>query len=82
MFTGGGKGVHIVGSKRPDFTNYKTKQLIELFGDYWHRGENPQNRIRLFKRLGWDCLVIWGKELKDPRRLKIRLERFCDNARA
>ena len=58
-------GITIAG-KVPDFVNINgQKKLIELFGDYWHKGEDPQIRIDLFKEYGWDCLVIWEHELKD-----------------
>ena len=39
---------------------------MEFFGDYWHRGEDPQERINLFSRYGYKCLVIWEHELKQP----------------
>jgi len=40
--------------------------LIELFGDYWHRDQDPQKRIDHFARYGYKCLVIWEKELDNP----------------
>jgi len=55
-----------IGGKIPDFVNVNgKKKAIDLFGDYWHREENPQIRIDLFKKYGWDLLVIWEHELKD-----------------
>lgn len=47
----------------PDFVNPKMKRIIEVYGDYWHKGENPQNRIDEYKAVGWDCIVIWEHEV-------------------
>lgn len=59
-----GNGDLMVGNKCPDFWNGDHK-LIELYGDYWHRGQNPQARIDYFKKYDYDCLIIWERELKD-----------------
>ncbi len=54
------------GRKSPDFFNIKDKcQVIELFGDYWHRNDDPQDRIDHFKEYGFDCLVIWELEFQN-----------------
>lgn len=59
-------GWFILSGKIPDFVNINgKKQVIELFGDYWHKDENPQGRINLFRQYGYDCLVIWEHSLKD-----------------
>ena len=52
----------LVGGKCPDFWDGGTK-LVELYGDHWHRGQNPQDRIEFFARYGYGCLVIWESEL-------------------
>ncbi len=59
-----GDGQLIVAGKCPDFWDGGTR-LIELYGDYWHRNDNPQDRIDLFKAEGYDCLVIWERELEE-----------------
>ena len=60
-----GNGSLIIGNWNPDFANVNGhKELIEVFGDHWHRGQNPQDRIDLFKRFGFRTLVIWECELK------------------
>jgi len=41
------------------------KKLIELYGDYWHKGQNPQKRINYFKKYGFKTLIIWEKEYKN-----------------
>ena len=69
-----GDGEFILGGKCPDFLNIDgKKKLIELFGNYWHKGEDPQNRINYFKKLGFDTLVIWEKELLNLTKLKTKI---------
>lgn len=68
-----------IGNRFPDLVNINgRKKLIELFGDYWHAGEDPQDKINFYKSLGWDCLVIWEHELKvhNRRGLLAKLEAF------
>lgn len=61
-----GNGQLIINGKCPDFTNVNGKKaLIELYGDYWHRGEKPEDRISMFRKFGFDTLVIWESELKN-----------------
>ena len=49
--------------KNPDivFENYKI--AIEVFGDYWHKGEDPDILIHKYEEIGWDCLVLWEKDI-------------------
>jgi G:T-mismatch repair DNA endonuclease (very short patch repair protein) len=59
----------LVGGRCPDFgsTNGR-KQLIELFGDYWHTEkarETASERIAHFKRFGYDTLIVWEHDLLD-----------------
>jgi len=58
-----GNGKLKIGRKFPDFVNEKNDKLIELFGDFYHKGQNPQDRIDYFKNFGYDTLVIWASEL-------------------
>lgn len=67
----------IINGKNPDFINVNgQKKCIELFGDYWHRNDNPQDRKDIFKEYGWDTLVIWNHELRNLDRLKFKLHLF------
>ena len=44
-----GDGQVRISGKCPDFININgEKKIIELFGDYWHQGQDPQNRIDIF----------------------------------
>ncbi|GAH00624.1 unnamed protein product, partial [marine sediment metagenome] len=55
-----------LGGKNPDFMNINgRKSLIELYGTYWHRHDDPQDRIDHFKKFGFSTLVVWENELKN-----------------
>lgn len=61
-----GNGEVIIGRKNPDFININgKKQVIELYGTYWHKNHVPQDRIDHFKKHGFDCIILWDRELKD-----------------
>lgn len=59
-----GDGQFVLGGRCPDFLNIDgKKQLIELFGDYWHRGESPEDKMNHYKKYGFECIVIWENEI-------------------
>jgi len=59
-----GNGEVWFGGKNPDFINTNgLKKLIELWGDFFHKGDNPQDRIDHFKAYGFDTLIVWASEL-------------------
>jgi len=67
-----------INGKAPDFTNCNgQKKVIEVFGDYWHRGENEDDRAAIFAPFGYETLVVWECELKNLDLVKARIERFC-----
>ncbi len=67
----------VLAGKNPDFVNINgKKQIVELFGDYWHKGEDPAERIALFREFGYETLVVWEAELKDLTRLTERVGEF------
>lgn len=67
----------IINGKNPDFVNVNgQKKIIELFGDYWHDGDDPQDRINIFKPFGYDTLVIWEHELKNINKVRNKLVKF------
>lgn len=70
-----------INGKSPDFVNCNgQKKIIELFGDYWHRGQNPQDRIDAFKPFGYDTLVIWERELKQIESVVDKIREFAEAA--
>jgi G:T-mismatch repair DNA endonuclease (very short patch repair protein) len=74
-YTGDGKV--ILNGCNPDFTNINgRKKIIEMFGDYWHRGENPHERVDKFAELGFDCLIIWESELKRIDKVIVKIKKF------
>jgi len=65
-----------VGNKVPDFVSTKGKRIIELWGDYWHRGEDPKRLRSYYVNLGYDALVVWEHELNRPKVVASRVVRF------
>lgn len=66
-----------INGKCPDFVNCNgQKKIIELFGDYWHRNDTPEDRAKIFEPFGYQTLVIWEHELKDIDRVKSRIHKF------
>jgi hypothetical protein len=61
----------VIGSKIPDFlgTNGK-RELIEVFGTYWHDPElfpwrlNESELVNYYSDFGYTCLVIWEDEVE------------------
>lgn len=75
-----GDGSFILAGKNPDFVNVNGKKLLaELWGDYWHKGENPQDRIDLFKQYGFDTLIVWEREMKDKEKVLARIVVFVES---
>lgn len=67
----------VVNGKNPDFVNCNgQKKIIELFGDYWHKGQNPQDRADIFSPFGYETLVIWECELKNMGNVKDKIRNF------
>ena len=70
----------VIGGKIPDFIDINgKKKIIELYGDYWHCGENTNILRRHYAKYGYDCLVIWEKELKDKKATRQRIKQFVYN---
>jgi len=65
--------------KNPDFKVKDQKKVIEIFGDYWHKNDNPQELIDLYKQIGIDCLIIWEKEIHDhPNEVLEKTNKFTE----
>ena len=67
-----------IAGKNPDFIDFKNKKIIELFGDYWHKGEDPQFRINHYKKHGYDCLVLWEHECSGYDDIVNKIQRLYD----
>jgi hypothetical protein len=48
--------------KIPDFVSHHERKVIEVYGRYWHRNDDPADIIRQYKEIDWDCLVLWEEE--------------------
>lgn len=72
-----GGGEFILGGKCPDFLNIDgKKQLIELFGTYWHGILDIGNRIEYFRQYGFSTLIIWEDEVKNEIRIIKKIKGF------
>ena len=74
-----------LGGLIPDWINVDgKKQVIELFGEYWHDGKRKRVRWKstefgrraVFSQLGFECLIVWGNELKSPDELVKKIRSF------
>ena len=55
----------------PDFKVTGQNKVIEIFGDYWHRNDDPQKLIDLYAKAGLECLVFWEREVyENPEQVK------------
>lgn len=72
-----GDGSFIIDGKCPDYINCNNKKLIiELFGERWHEKSEEEQRKEIFKKFGYNTLIIWFKELKNIEKLKEKLKLF------
>jgi hypothetical protein len=84
-----GDGDFVIGKLCPDFINIDgKKQVIEMFGVYWHKYSLKPNsklyrteegRKAIFKEHGYDMLVVWDYELKDRDALGNKLLQFASS---
>lgn len=78
-----GDGQVWIGKLNPDFINIDgKKEVVEIFGEYWHSPVLRKNlretatyegRRKRFKEYGFDCKIIWENELKNE---QLILDRF------
>lgn len=69
----------VINGKCPDFVNCNgQKKIIEMFGDYWHKGEKESDRAACFSSYGYETLVIWEKELKNIDKVKNKIIDFAN----
>jgi len=66
----------VVAGKIPDFIDVRGKRIVEMFGTYWHQPEEEAERASLFAEHGFDTLIIWEPELKDPQHVMKRIQEF------
>jgi very-short-patch-repair endonuclease len=66
----------VVSGKIPDFVHESEPKLIEIYGDFFHKGQNPQDRIDFFNERGYQCIVFWASELKNKNDILSRIKDF------
>jgi len=75
-----GDGQVIIGGFNPDFLSKNPKKIIEVFGDYWHNLSKIKNRDKKrfgeYKKYGYETLVIWEHELKNPFQVLNKIKGF------
>lgn len=78
-----GDGSFVIDGLNPDFINTNgKKQIIEVFGNYWHKTrvrnyrDTEQGRISAFAQYGYATLVIWESEFVDRGKLLQKLIKF------
>lgn len=63
--------------KNPDFKVKGQKKLIELFGEYWHPLTDEQDYVNKYKKIGYECLVVWYKDwVNNKKRVLERVNRW------
>lgn len=79
-----------IGGSVPDFVNLNSrKEIIELFGDYYHSPKFPGikwqdtelGKTMLYGSLGYKCLIIWEHELKDEQLVINKIDQWLASKR-
>lgn len=53
-----------LGRKFPDFYDEENRRLFEYFGHYYHPNHEEEISVyHLYRSLGWDCIVLWEKDV-------------------
>ncbi len=66
-------------NKNPDFKIHGKNKVIEHYGEYWHRNDLAEDIVKLYNKIGYECLVIWEYELKDLSCIKYKINSFINN---
>ena len=67
----------MIGHRNPDFVNVNgQKQIIELFGVYWHSIFDIAKVTNFYKQYGFTTLIIWEDELSNTKKLVSKIRKF------
>jgi len=81
-----GNGSKIIGTLCPDFHHETLPKVVEVFGETYHdpthspfripsiQQEKP--RIAIYRKMGYECLVVWGKEFENEALLLDKINNF------
>jgi len=71
----------------PDFKITGQNKVIEIWdgypgGEYWHKGQNPQELINLYAQAGLECLIFWEKEIYNQQEMILeKVNQFIEKRR-
>lgn len=51
------------GSHNPDFKQTGFNRVVEVWGDYWHRDDDPQAALAWYAAHGFAALIVWERDL-------------------
>lgn len=57
-----GQGIAIGGKVPASVRRDGIKQVIEVFGQYWHDENEAVQRKQYFRSYGYDCVIVWDYE--------------------
>lgn len=83
-----GNGSYMVGIKNPDFISNNKKQIIEIFGDYYHnenKRDIPFSRTyygtkNYYENKGYSILILWEHELNEPEDVLNKIKEFTEHS--
>lgn len=86
-----GNGELIIGSLNPDFAHINDRKVIEVFGRAFHdpditfKSVIPWHqqyfgRMAYFAQMGYKCLILWDKELKNEDAVVSKIQSFLESA--
>ena len=70
-YVGCGSSGFNIGGRIPDFVNEENKEIVELFGRFWHLDSNTteeeaeKERIDFFEKYDYKTAIVWDYELKN-----------------
>jgi very-short-patch-repair endonuclease len=75
-----GNGDVWIGNHNPDFININNqKQVIELFGNYWHPTSDVVQWAKHYNRYGFNCLIIWENEMQNIDNVLTKIKKYEGN---
>jgi len=74
-----GNGELLIGRKNPDFVGTQDEhKLVEIWGEHFKLGRDPQDLISFYNVRGYDCLVIWASELSHQEQVIVKVRKFSE----
>jgi len=70
-----GSGTVRIGSKYPDFVHSGLPVVVEMFGNWWHKGDDGRARRAYLARRGYRMVIVRERELSHPDVIRRRVER-------